>query len=273
MKETAENRVAIVTGASRGIGKAIALKFARHGIGLAIAAKTVKPSHKTPGTIHDTVDEIKAIGADAIAVQTDVRDETQIENLVQQAVQHFGRVDILVNNAGAIVWRPLAEMPVRRFDLMMQINYRAPFLLARAALPHIKKQSGGFIINLSPPPQIGAGVATETWKDRTCYLMSKFGMSHLTMGLARELAGDNISVNSIWPNSIIDSQATRVFAEMFGAGPGTQWFSGDMVADACYEIVQTDPSSLTGQLLIVEDFLEKRGVPDLTKYLVDCPLQ
>jgi len=267
-----QKKVAIITGASRGIGKAIALKFARQGINCVVAAKTVKHSDRTPGTIYDTVQEIEAANAQALAVQTDVRDEAQIENLVWKAVERFGRIDILVNNAGAIVWRSVEDMPVRRFDLMMQINYRAPYLLAHYALPFLRKQVSAFIINLSPPPHVRGGLATETWQDRTCYLMSKFGMSHLTMGLAEELRDDNIAVNSLWPTHIIDSQATRVFAEVFDAGKATTWYSPELVAEACVHIVHSLPADLTGQMLIVEDFLKDKGITDLTAYEVPCPV-
>lgn len=272
MSDSSHNKVAIITGASRGIGRAIALKFAAEGIHCVVAAKTVKHSAKTPGTIHDTVREVEAAGGQAIAVQTDVRDASQIEKMVRRAVERFGRIDIIVNNAGAIIWRSVADMPVRRFDLMMAINYRAPFLLAHYALPHLKQQRQGFIINLSPPPHIGSGLATESWQERTCYLMSKFGMSHLTMGLAEELRRDNIAVNSLWPTHIIDSQATRVFAGMFGAGADATWYSPNLVADACLQIVRTNPADLTGQMLIAEDFLRDGGVTDLTPYEVACPV-
>jgi len=204
-----ENRVAIITGASRGIGRAIALKFARHGIRIVAAAKTVKSTGKLPGTIHDTVTEIESFGGSAVAVQTDVRDDGQIARLVEKSVARFGRIDILVNNAGAIRWLLVEELPVQRYDLMMDINARAPYALCHHAIPYLKKHNRGFIINLSPPLQMGS-LATEQWAGRTGYLMSKFAMTHLTFGLAEELRADNIAVTSLWPAGIIDTQATHL---------------------------------------------------------------
>jgi citronellol/citronellal dehydrogenase len=267
MSNLLKNKVAIITGASRGIGKAVALKFAEHGINIAVAGKTIESSEKTPGTIFDTVKEIEERGSEAIAVPTDVRFEDQIQNLVQKTVERFGRVDIIVNNAGAIFWQPVGELPVKRFDLMMQINYRAPFILCHEAIQFMKKQSEGFIINMSPPAKIGA-LAAESWAGRTGYLMSKFGMTHLTLGLAEELRPLNISVNSLWPTNLIDTQATRVFAEMFKANASASWYSPELLADACLEIVKTPPAALTGQTLIAEDFLKSRGIADLETYRV-----
>ena len=270
MQNSLKGKVAIITGASRGIGKAVALKFAEHGINIGVGAKTVSSEEKAPGSIHETVAEVKTRGADAIAVQTDVRDADQIQNLVQKTVEAFGRVDIVVNNAGAIMFQPVEEMPVKRFDLMMNLNYRAPYILCHETISYMKKQSAGHIINMSPPPQIGV-LAAEDWRGRTCYLMSKFGMSHLTMGLAEELRKDNVSVNSLWPANIIDTQATRVFDQMLGIPGDQKWYSPEMLADACLELVKTSPSELTGQTLIVEEFLKTKGVADLSKYQVERP--
>ena len=271
MPNQLKDKVAIITGASRGIGKAVALKFAEHGIKVAVGAKTVQSKEKTPGSIFDTVKEIEMKGSEAIAVQTDVRSEEQIQNLVEKTVERFGRIDIVVNNAGAIIWLPVEELPVKRFDLMMQLNYRAPFILCHEAIPFMKKQNAGHIINMSPPPKMGH-LAAENWNHRTGYLMSKFGMSHLTLGLSEELKGNNISVNSLWPANIIDTQATRVFAAMFKANTAVKWYSPDLVADACLEIIKNDSSGLTGETLIAEEYLQSQGKGDLKKYEVGCPV-
>lgn len=271
MRESLKDKVAIITGGSRGVGKAVALKFAEHGVRIAVAAKTVEPSPKTPGTIFDTVNEIEAKGSEAIAIQTDVRFEDQIKNLVQKTHHRFGRIDILVNNAGAIMWLPVEQMPVKRFDLMMQINYRAPFILCHEAIPIMKKQTNGFIINMSPPPKLGS-LAAEDWNGRTCYLMSKFGMSHLTMGLAEELKSSNVSVNSLWPANIVDTQATRVFTSMLKLDSAIAWYSPELLADACLEIVRSNPEELTGQTLIAEEFLRTQGISDFDKYEVPRPV-
>lgn len=267
MRNSLKGKVAIITGASRGVGKVVALKLAEHGINIAVGAKTVESTSKTPGTIFDTIQEVAARGAQGLAVQTDVRFAEQVQNLVRKTEEKFGRIDIVVNNAGAIIWLPVTELPVKRFDLMMQINYRAPFILCQAAIPLMKKQGAGHIINMSPPPKIGV-LAAEEWKNKTGYLMSKFGMSHLTLGLAEELKADNISVNSLWPANILDTQATRVFSSMFGISGETTWFSPELLADACLEIIKSTPAELTGQTLIAEEFLQSRGVSDLTKYIM-----
>ena len=271
MQNQLKNKVAIITGASRGVGKAVALKFAEHGIKIAVGAKTVESSPKTPDTIYDTVKEIEARGSEALAVQTDVRFEDQIQNLVQKTQEQFGRIDILVNNAGAILWLPVEEMPIKRFDLMMQINYRAPYILCHEAIPIMKKQTNGHIINMSPPLKMGS-LAAERWESRTCYLMSKFGMTHLTLGLAKELKKYQISVNSLWPKNLLDTQATRVFASMFKADSVATWYSPELLADACLEIIKTNPEEITGQCIIAEEFLKTKGIADLKKYQVPCPI-
>ena len=270
MNNDLRHRVAIITGASRGIGKAIALKFAAHGIDIAIGAKTVESSAKTPGSIHETVEAVEKLGSKALAIRTDVRKEDQVADLVKQTYDTFGRIDILVNNAGAIFWESVEKLPVKLFDLMMQINYRAPFVLCHEALPYLRERGGGHIINLSPAPKIGS-LAVEKWQNRTGYLMSKFGMSHLTMGLAEELRELNISANALWPRNIIDTQATRVFAKMFQLRKETKWYSPELMADASLEIVKSDPAELTGEMLIAEDFLRERGQVDLERYRVESP--
>lgn len=252
-------------------GRLWRLSLLRHGINVAIGAKTVTSTEKIPGSIHDAVVEVEAKGAQALAVQTDVRHEEQIENLVNRTVDAFGRVDIVVNNAGAIMFLPVDEMLVKRFDLLMQLNYRAPYILCHYAVPYLKKQSVGHIINMSPPPRIG-GLAADDWQAKTCYLMSKFGMSHLTMGLAEELREHNISVNSLWPKNIIDTQATRVFSQMLHADKAIDWYSPEMLADACLEIVKSDAAELTGQTLIAENFLAQKGVTEIEKYKVRNPI-
>lgn len=265
-----KGKVAIITGASRGIGKAIALKLAGAGVNIAVGAKTVEASEKTPGTIYDTMREVEKLGSEALAVQTDVRFDEQIQALVQKTVERFGRIDIVINNAGAIMFQSVEQMPVKRFDLITQLNYRAPFILCHETIPHLRKQGEGHIINMSPPPKIGA-LAAEGWAGRTGYLMSKFGMSHLTMGLAEELRADNISVNSLWPASVINTQATRVFAGMLRVHGNVRWYSPELLADASLEILKTSPAELTGQTVIAEDLLQLRGWTGFDKYEVAAP--
>ncbi len=265
-----EGKVAIITGASRGIGKAIALKLASRGVNIAIGAKTVKSTPKTPGTIFDTAREVEALGAQALAVQTDVRFEDQIAGLVQATYERFGRIDIVVNNAGAILWLPVEQLPIKRFDLMMQLNCRAPFVLCHEAIPLMKKSDSGYVVNMSPPLD---WLPVKAWAGKTAYMMSKLCMTHLTLGLAEEVRERRISVNSLWPAGVVDTQATRVFASMLGIDKGAKWYSPEMVADAVLEIVRTPAESLTGQQLIVEEFLRSRGHGDLSRYEVTPPVE
>ncbi len=267
--ENLKGKVAIITGASRGIGKAIALKLAAQGVNIAVGAKTVKSTPKTPGTIFDTAREVEALGAQALAVQTDVRFEDQIAELVRKTYERFGRIDIVVNNAGAILWLPVEELPVKRFDLMMQLNCRAPFILCHEAIPLMKESGSGHVINMSPPLD---WLPVKAWAGKTAYMMSKLGMTHLTLGLAEEVRKYGIAVNSLWPAGIVDTQATRVFASMLGIDESVKWYSPEMVADAVLEIVGTPPDALTGQRLIVEEFLRSRGYGDLSGYEVEPPV-
>jgi len=262
--------VAIVTGASRGIGRAIALRLARAGMDVAIAAKTEVATAERPGTIHDTARAVEALGRRAIAVATDVRDEAQLERLVARTVEAFGRVDVVVNNAGAIRWEPVEAIPVRLLDRMIAINQRAPLLLARAAIPHLRAAGGGHVVNLCPPLEADAA-ALGGWAGRTAYLTTKYAMSHLTLGLAAELAPDLIAVDGLWPRTLIDTQATRVFAAWFDtAGP---WRSPAIVADACHALVMEGWSpAATGRLLLDEDVLAAAGRTDLSAYAVAPPV-
>lgn len=271
MNAEIQGHVAVITGASRGIGKAIALKFAQQGVNIVVAAKTTEETEQKPGTIFKTVEEVEAIGAEGLAVKTDVRFEDQIANLVDQTMERFGRIDIVVNNAGAIHWEAVETMPSKRFDLMTDINYRAPFLLCNSAIADLKESPNPHIINMSPP--LGKDtMVTATWKDRTGYLMSKFGMTHLTLGLAEELQDYGIAVNSIWPANIIDTMATRVFARMFGIQEDTPWYSPELLADACLEIIRMSVDESTGQALIAEDLLLSHGVGEISKYQVRAPI-
>ena len=262
--------VAIVTGASRGIGRAIALRLAAAGMDIAIGAKTEVATDARPGTIHDVAREVESRRRRALAVATDVRDEAQIERLVARTVEAFGRVDVVVNNAGAIRWEPVETLPVRLLDRMIAINQRAPLLLARAATPHLRASGHGHIVNLCPPLEPDAALLGG-WSGRTAYLTTKYGMSHLTLGLAAELSPDRIAVDGLWPRTLIDTQATRVFAAWFDtAGP---WRSPQVVADACHALVAAPWSpAATGRLLLDEEILAAAGVRDLSGYAVAPPL-
>lgn len=255
-EEKLEGKVAIVTGASRGIGKKIALDLAKRGVKVCVAAKSEKGTEKLPGSIYDTVEEIKKMGGQAIAVKTDVRSEEDIKNMVEKTVQEFGTVHILINNAGALWWQPVTETPPKRFDLVMQVNVRASFIACYYVLPYMIKQKWGHIINMSPP------INLSVLPGKVGYLISKFGMTMLSMGLAEEVREHNIAVNSLWPATAIESQATINFK----LGDPSMWRKPDILSDAVIAIISKKPSRRTGMALIDEDLLREEGITDFSHY-------
>jgi citronellol/citronellal dehydrogenase len=254
-----DGRVAIVTGSSRGIGKAIACRLAAEGCDIVVAAKTAEPNPKLPGTIHDTAREVEALGRRALPVACDVRDADQIEARVKGTLDAFGRVDILVNNAGALWWFPVLETPPKRFDLVMGVNARAAFFCARAVLPAMIEAKWGHIVNMSPPidPKIAAGAVA--------YFISKFGMTLIAHGLAEEVRDHNVAVNALWPVTVVESQATI----NFGLLERKYWRTADILADATLAIVSKPPAERTGQAFLDEDVLRAEGVTDFAKYRCD----
>ncbi len=255
-EEKLAGKVAIVTGASRGIGKKIAIELAKRGVRVCVAAKSEEGTERLPGSIYDTVEEIKREGGEAIAVRTDVRFEDQIKNMVEQTVKNFGTVHILINNAGALWWQPVIETPPKKFDLLMQVNVRAAFLGCFYVLPYMIEQRWGHIINMSPK------INLDYLPGKVAYLISKFGMSMLTIGLAEEVKDYNIAVNSLWPATAIESQATINWK----LGDPSMWRKPDIVADAVIAILSKPPSKRTGKILIDEDVLREEGISDLSKY-------
>jgi len=252
-------RVAMVTGASRGVGKALALRLAAEGCDVVVAAKTVDPDPKLPGTIHETVREIEALGRRALAAVLDVRDDVAVERVVKQALEHFGQIDFLVNNAGALYWRSVAETEMKRFDLVMGVNARGAFACTRHVLPSMLARKFGHILMLSPPvePRAGAG--------KVAYALSKFGMTLVAQGVAEEVKGKGVAANALWPATMIESQATI----RWGLGDRTLWRTPEIVADAMVAIFAKPPDTMTGQALIDEDFLRAEGVTDFTRYRCD----
>ncbi|MBI3944112.1 MAG: SDR family oxidoreductase [Chloroflexi bacterium] len=249
-------KVAIITGASRGIGRSVALKLAREGADIVIAAKTTEPDPRLPGTIYDTAQEITALGRRALPVKTNVREETDIQHMVDTTLETFGRVDIMINNAGAMWWYPVLETPAKRFDLMIDVNVRAAFLCARAVLPAMIAQNGGHIINMSPP------IDFNLLPGKVGYFISKYGMTMIAMGLAEEVREHNVAVNALWPVTIIESQASI----NFGLGDPSMWRKPEILADAVYAIVTKEPRSYSGQALLDEDILRAEGVTDFDQY-------
>ena len=252
-------RVALVTGASRGIGKALALRLAAEGAAVVVAAKSEQSTERLPGSIHETVDEIRARNGRAMAVATDVRDEEAIRGMIERAVEEFGRLDILVNNAGAIWVKPVAETPPKRFDLVMGVNVRAAYAAAYYALPHMVKNQWGHILNMCP--RIGGMRAAG----KVAYTISKLGMAYAALGVAAEHAPDNVAANTLWPRTIIESQASINWGM---AGP-EQWRTPEIVCDASMAIFAQEPKTCTGRQWIDEEALtELAGVGEFDRYWV-----
>jgi citronellol/citronellal dehydrogenase len=249
-------RVAIVTGASRGIGRAIALALARAGCRVAVAAKSIESTDRLHGSIHTVAAEVAAAGHAALPVQVDVRDEAQIDTLAARVMDCWGRIDILVNNAGALFWQPVVQTPAKRFDLVMGVNARAALLCCRAVLPSMMQNRRGHIINMSPPLDLALVPG------RVAYAVSKLGMTLLTIGLAAEVREYNIAVNSLWPVTVIESQASI----NWGLGTPKLWRKPDILADCVLRLVAKEPAALTGQALLDEDFLRAEGVTDFSEY-------
>lgn len=250
----------VITGASRGIGRAIALRCAQDGANLVLAAKSVTEG-KLPGTIMSVAEEVKAAGGQALPIQVDVREESQVEAMVNQAAEHFGGIDVLINNAGAINLTPLETTPPKRFDLMLDINVRAVLVCSHYCIPHLKK-AGGHIINLSPPVSLDP----KWFGQHTPYTISKYGMSMATIGLSQELADYGVAVNSLWPRTMI---ATAAVDWLLGDSGMKHSRKPDIMADAAYEILKTNPKELSGKLLLDEDLLRERGFTDFEHYRND----
>ncbi len=253
-----------ITGGSRGIGLAIALRAAADGASIAIAAKTSDPNPKLPGTIHTAAAEIEAAGGKALAIQCDLRDELQIEAAVNQAAEAFGGIDILVNNASAINLTRTDATPAKRFDLMFDVNVRGTFLTSQAALPHLRKSAGDarnpHILNLSPP----LSMKPVWFKNHVAYTMAKYGMSMCVLGMAEEFKRDGIAVNALWPRTVIDTAALQMI-------PGIDALAGrkpEILADAAYVIFNRKSTDCTGNFFVDDEVLASEGITDLEKYSV-----
>lgn len=258
-----DKKTIIVTGSSRGIGREMALKFAAQGANVVIAAKSTEPHPKLPGTIHSVAEEVNQAGGQGLAVQVDVRDDSSIQNMVDKTVECFGGIDAVINNAGAIKLAGAASLPMKRFDLMYQINTRAVLACSQAALPWLKKSENGHILNLSPPINLDP----KWFMHYGPYTTTKYGMSMLTIGLAEEFKRYGISVNSLWPQTVISTAAV----EFEGGGKATMSKGRipAIMADAAFEIITSQNQALTGQHLIDEQILKEKGVNDFEKYRYD----
>jgi citronellol/citronellal dehydrogenase len=249
-----------MSGGSRGIGLAIAKRIAADGANLALIAKTAEPHPKLPGTVFTAAEEIEEAGGTALPIVGDVRDAEQVESAVAQAAERFGGIDIVVNNASAINLAPIADLEVKRYDLMLDINTRGTFVLTRAALPHLRESDHAHVLTLSPPLS-----ADPKWlKGNAAYTVSKMGMTMLTLGLAADEAQNGVGANCLWPRTII---ATAAVQNLLGGDEAmARARMPDIYADAAYEIVRRDPAECTGNAYIDDEVLAEAGITDLSKY-------
>ncbi|MEN5314843.1 NAD(P)-dependent oxidoreductase [Pseudomonas koreensis] len=254
-----QGKTLFITGASRGIGREIALRAAKDGANIVIAAKSAEPHAKLPGTIHSVAAEVEAAGGQALALQLDVRDDDAVRQALAQANEHFGGIDALVNNAGAIKLTGVQHIELKRFDLMHQINTRAVLLCSQAALPYLKK-SAGHILNLSPP----LNLASKWFAQFSPYTVTKYGMSMLTVGMSEEFASYGISVNSLWPQTMIATAAIEF--QLGNRESFKQARTPAIMADAAHVILRSRQRQITGRLLIDEEILRESGVTEFDHY-------
>ncbi len=253
-------RTVVMSGGSRGIGLAIAKRIAQDGANVALIAKTAEPHPKLPGTVFTAAEEIDGAGGRALPIVGDVRDEAQVADAVTQAAEKFGGVDIVVNNASAINLAPMANLEVKRYDLMQQINSRGTFVLTRAALPHLRSSDHAHVLTLSPPLS-----ADPKWlRGNSAYTLSKMGMTMLTLGLAQDEAENGVAANCLWPRTII---ATAAVQNLLGGDEAmARSRTPDIYADAAYAILKRNPRECTGNAYIDDEVLAEDGITDLSKY-------
>lgn len=256
------NKTAFITGATRGIGKAIALKLAAEGANIIVAAKSVVENEKLGGTIFSAAKEIEAAGGKALAVQCDIRFEDQVQEAVDKAVAAFGGIDILINNASAISLTGTEQTEAKRFDLMHSINVRGTFIVTKACIPHLKKSSTAHVLTLSPPINLDP----KWFEKHVAYTITKYNMSMMTIGWAAEFKKDKIAFNALWPRTTIDTAAVRNL--LGGEALANMSRTPAILADAAYNILRQPATECTGNLFIDEQVLAKEGVTDLSAYSV-----
>ena len=259
---TLQGKTLFITGATRGIGLAIALRAARDGANVAIAAKTDKPHPRLPGTLASATADIEAAGGKALAVKTDIREEAQIAEAVAKTVERFGGIDILVNNASAISLTGTLETPMKRYDLMHQVNARGTFATSQACLPHLLRSDNPHILNLSPP----LSLQPRWFKDHCAYTMAKYGMSLCVLGMAEEFRGQGVAVNALWPRTVIHTAAIAMLEERVKP---ENCRTSEIVADAAHVILTRNSHECSGRFFIDEEVLREEGVNDFSRYAVD----
>ncbi|MDQ3617165.1 MAG: NAD(P)-dependent oxidoreductase [Pseudomonadota bacterium] len=257
--QTLSGKTLFITGASRGIGRAIALRAARDGANIAIASKSVVANPKLPGTIHSVALEVES---EALPLKCDIREEDQVRAAVAATVAAFGGIDILVNNASAIWLRGALDTPMKRYDLMQQVNARGSFLCAQACLPSLLQAPNPHILTLAPPPSLDP----KWWGPHTGYTLAKMGMSFVTLGLAAEFGPQGVAVNALWPRTIIATDAINMIAGVDAA----RCRRPDIVADAAHAVLVRPAAGFSGNFLIDEEVLREKGVVDFGAYAVDA---
>ncbi|MEX2299432.1 MAG: NAD(P)-dependent oxidoreductase [Bryobacterales bacterium] len=261
-----KGKTLFITGASRGIGKAIGLRAARDGANVVVAAKTVEPHPKLPGTIHTAAQEMERAGAQALAVAMDVRFEDHVAEAIRQAVERFGGIDILVNNASAINLTGTIDTPMKRFDLMHQINTRGTFLCSQLAIPYLRQAQNPHVLNLAPPLNLEA----RWFAPHVAYTMAKYGMSLCVLGMAEEFRNDGIAFNALWPRTAIATAAVRNL--LGGETMARRCRKPEIMAEAAYAILTRPSRQTSGNFFLDEDVLRGEGVTDFRGYQVDADL-
>ena len=256
-----QGKTVFITGGSRGIGKAIAIKCAQDGAHIVIAAKTTEPHDKLEGTIYTAAEEIRHNGGKVLPIQMDVRYEDQVQAAVEQTIQTFGGIDILINNASAITLVPTMKTSLKKFDLMHQVNVRGTFITVQACLPHLENSTNGHVLMLSPP----LNIAAKWFKNHVGYTLSKYGMSMCVLGLAEEFRDKRIAFNALWPKTTI---ATAAVAMIGGDAMLKASRKPTIVADAAYSIITRDSQTCTGNFFIDEEILRADGVTNFDDYAV-----
>ncbi len=264
-KRTLAGKTIFITGGSRGIGEAIAVRAAQDGANVVIAAKTAEPHPKLPGTIYTAAENIEKAGGKALPLVVDIRHEDMVEEAVNKAVDHFGGIDILINNASAIFLSDTLNTPMKRFDLMHQVNTRGTFLTSQKCLPHLleagQKHNGAHILNISPP----LNMSPKWFGNHVAYTMAKYGMSQCVLGMAEEFKGRKVGVNALWPRTAI---ATAAVQNLLGGDQMVQQSrKPDIMADAAWYVL-TQPASESGNFYIDDEILAANGVTDLSGYSV-----
>ncbi len=260
MSASLQGKTLFITGASRGIGLAIALRAARDGANIAIAAKSDVANPKLPGTIFSAAQEIEAAGGQALALKCDIREESDVQAAVDATVARFGGIDILVNNASAIWLHGTADTPMKRFDLMFGVNVRGTFLCSQRCLPHLKRAANPHILTLAPPPNLNP----DWFAPHTAYTIAKYGMSLCALGMAKEFAADGIAINTLWPRTVIATAAIKMIP---GVDP-ERCRKPEILADAAHAILIRPSGECSGRFLLDDEVLAESGVTDLTHYAV-----